>query len=227
MNFRACPVCGQADPAPQFRKDGYDMVRCGGCGTLYVGQDPATIDFDALYGEAYYTGGSDAVSDPVRRVSQIQTTDLAPDQAQALADALVERARPENARYRYDYFTSNCSTQVRDALDAALGGRLKSQLAGRSRGNTFRSEAVRLASPATWMWLGFDVGLGPSADKPMSRWEEAYVPMRLADSRQPGRWARVSVTSASMVPARLPAMGSSLARTWISGGRMRSTECRQ
>ena len=52
-------------------------------------------------------------------------------------------------------------------------------------------------------------------------------PMRLADSRQPGRWARVSVTSASMVPARLPAMGSSLARTWMSGGRMRSTECRQ
>ena len=112
----------------------------------------------------------------------IQWLDVGPDQAQALADALAERARPENARYRYDYFTSNCSTQVRDALDAALGGALKSQLSGRSRGNTFRSEAVRLASPATWMWLGFDVGLGPSADKPMSRWEEGYVPMRLADS---------------------------------------------
>ena len=112
----------------------------------------------------------------------IQWLDVGPDQAQALADTLAERARPENARYRYDYFTSNCSTQVRDALDAALGGALKSQLSGRSRGNTFRSEAVRLASPATWMWLGFDVGLGPSADKPMSRWEEGYVPMRLADS---------------------------------------------
>jgi SAM-dependent methyltransferase len=61
VSFRACPVCGQGEPAPQFRKDGYDLVRCGGCAALYVGQDPAAIDFDALYGEAYYTGGSDAV----------------------------------------------------------------------------------------------------------------------------------------------------------------------
>ena len=113
---------------------------------------------------------------------RLQWLDLPPEQAQALAAALAVRARPENARYRYDYFTANCSTQVRDALDAAMGGAQKPQLAGRSRGNTYRSESVRLASPATWMWLGFDLGLGPSADQPMSRWEEAFIPMRLADS---------------------------------------------
>ena len=118
----------------------------------------------------------------VGRGVKLQWLDLPPEQAQSLADALAERAKPENARYRYDYFTSNCSTQVRDALDTAMGGALKSQMVGRSRGNTFRSEAVRLASPALWMWLGFDIGLGPYADVPMSRWEEAYVPMRLANS---------------------------------------------
>lgn len=118
----------------------------------------------------------------VGRGVKLQWLDLTAAQADGLAAALAERAKPENARYRYDYFTSNCSTQVRDALDAALGGALKSQMVGRSRGNTFRSEAVRLASPALWMWLGFDIGLGPYADTPMSRWEEAYVPMRLADS---------------------------------------------
>jgi SAM-dependent methyltransferase len=61
LSFRDCPVCATAGPAPAFRKDGFDMVACGSCGALYVGQDPAGIDFDALYGEAYYTGGSDAV----------------------------------------------------------------------------------------------------------------------------------------------------------------------
>ena len=118
----------------------------------------------------------------VGRGVKLQWLDLPPEQARSLAGALAERAKPENARYHYDYFTSNCSTQVRDALDHAMGGALKSQMIGRSRGNTFRSEAVRLASPALWMWLGFDIGLGPYADVPMSRWEEAYVPMRLADS---------------------------------------------
>jgi hypothetical protein len=123
----------------------------------------------------------------VGRGVDLQWLDLTAVQARSLAGALAERAKPENARYRYDYFTNNCSTQVRDMLDAALGGRLKSQMVGRSRGNTFRSEAVRLASPATWMWLGFDIGLGPNADRPMSRWEEAYVPMRLADSLREAR----------------------------------------
>ena len=61
MKPRACPVCGQADAAPLFSKDGYSMVRCTACSCVYVGEDPASIDFDALYGQAYYTGGSDAV----------------------------------------------------------------------------------------------------------------------------------------------------------------------
>ncbi len=121
------------------------------------------------------------------RGASLQWLDLRPQQAIALADALAERSRPENARYRYDYYTANCATMVRDAIDQALGGALHSQLSGRSRGNTYRSESVRLASPAPWMWLGFDLGLGPYADQPLSRWQEAFVRMRLADSLRQAR----------------------------------------
>ncbi len=149
---------------------------------------------------------------------RLQWLDLRPEQAQRLADALAERARPENARYRYDYYTSNCSTQVRDALDSALGHALKPQLAGRSRGNTYRSESVRLASPATWMWLGFDVGLGPAADKPMSRWEEAFIPMRLADSLREAKNAdgRPLVQSeVELLPHRVAAEPAEAPRRWL------------
>jgi hypothetical protein len=117
----------------------------------------------------------------------MQWLDLSPAEATQLASALADNALPENARYGYDYFTDNCSTRVRDALDQALGGVLQAQMRGRSQGNSYRSEAVRLASPAGWMWLGFDVGLGPSADRPLSRWQEAFVPMRLADSLREAR----------------------------------------
>lgn len=118
----------------------------------------------------------------VGRGVSIQWLDLDPGEATALAARLADNARPENAHYRYDYFTDNCSTRVRDAIDGALGGTLAARLQSRSQGNTFRSEAVRLASPAPWMWLGFDVGLGPAADRPNSLWEDAFVPMRLAAS---------------------------------------------
>jgi len=116
------------------------------------------------------------------RGASVQWLDLPARQAQAIAADLSERSRPENARYRYDYYTANCATMVRDTLDKAMEGGLHAQLSGRSRGNTYRSESVRLASPAPWMWLGFDLGLGPFADQPLSRWQEAFVPMRLADA---------------------------------------------
>jgi hypothetical protein len=107
--------------------------------------------------------------------------DLDPAQARGIAHALAENARPQNAHYRYDYFKDNCSTRVRDAIDHALAGDLHRQVQGRSQGLTWRDEALRLASPAPWMWLGFDLGLGPAADVPMTMWEQAFVPRRLAD----------------------------------------------
>jgi hypothetical protein len=112
----------------------------------------------------------------------VQWLNLTPAQAQSLASALEKNAQPENAHYRYDYFTDNCTTRVRDALDRVLDGALKAQLSGRSMGNTYRSESVRLAWPAKWMAIGFDLGLGGYADRPLSRWDEAFIPMRLRDS---------------------------------------------
>jgi hypothetical protein len=151
------------------------------------------------------------------RGANLQWLDLSPDQARTLAASLAERAKPENARYRYDYYTANCATMVRDAIDGALGGGLHSQLSGRSRGNTYRSESVRLASPAPWMWLGFDIGLGPFADQPLSRWQEAFVPMRLADALRQARNSdgRPLVQSEQeLLPHRIDPEPKEFARRW-------------
>lgn len=158
-----------------------------------------------------------AYYEQVGRGVSIQWLDLTPEQAAGLAADLAANARPENARYRYDYFTDNCSTRVRDALDRALGGALQRELAGRSQGNTYRSEAVRLASPATWLWLGFDVGLGPHADVPLSRWQEAFVPMRLAASLREavGSDGRPLVGSEEqLLPHRLAPEPAEAPRAW-------------
>jgi len=155
--------------------------------------------------------------DETGRGASVQWLDLRPDQARSLAAGLAERAKPENARYHYDYYTANCATMVRDTLDKALGGGLQSQLSGRSRGNTYRSESVRLASPAPWMWLGFDVGLGPFADQPLSRWQEAFVPMRLADALRQARNSdgRPLVQSEQeLLPHRIDPEPKEFARRW-------------
>lgn len=117
----------------------------------------------------------------VGRGARIQWLSLSPEQARQLAVDLAENAKPENARYRYDYYTDNCATRVRDALNRAFEGQLKRQLDGRSSGDTYRSESLRLASPELWMWLGFDIALGPYADRRLTRWEQAFLPRALSE----------------------------------------------
>ncbi len=117
--------------------------------------------------------------DEGRRISE-QPLALAPAQTQSLVDFLEWNARPENAQYRYDYFEANCSTRVRDALDRALGGALHAQSEGRSRGYTYRLDALRLMAPEPVLMLLIDLGLGPYADQRIDYWQESFVPDALA-----------------------------------------------
>ena len=153
----------------------------------------------------------------VGRGVSIQWLALSDEQATSLAASLADNAKPEHARYRYDYFTDNCSTRVRDALDRTLGGKLRRELGGRSQGNTYRQEAVRLASPAWWMWLGFDIGMGPWTDQPLSRWENAFVPMRLADSLRNLRIAEgqpLVTAEVMLLPHRIAPEPAEAPRRW-------------
>lgn len=101
------------------------------------------------------------------------------DQAAALRDFLLWNLRPENAGYNYDYFADNCTTRVRDALDKALGGVLKTQLNARAGGMTYRQQTARLMSAQPWLMLVLDLGLGPYADQPLNAWQESFLPMVL------------------------------------------------
>jgi len=108
-----------------------------------------------------------------------QSLALSADQAAALRDFLLWNLRPENAGYHYDYYADNCTTRVRDALNMALGGVLKAQLAARPGGMTYRQQTVRLMSAQPWLMLVLDLGLGPYADQPLDAWQESFLPMVL------------------------------------------------
>ena len=111
----------------------------------------------------------------------VQELNLAPQQRYAVAEMLGQNALPENAEYRYDYFAQNCSTRVRDVLDAVLDGRLKETMSARARGETDRSLAIAYASPEPWLAVGIDLGLGPAADRKLSFWDEMFLPLRLRE----------------------------------------------
>ena len=101
------------------------------------------------------------------------------DQTSVLRDFLLWNLRPENAGYNYDYYADNCTTRVRDALDKALGGVMKTQLTARPGGMTYRQQTARLMSAQPWLMLIMDLGLGPYADQPLNAWQESFLPMVL------------------------------------------------
>ena len=140
-----------------------------------------------------------------------QQLNLMPAQRMKLFAYLEWNTRPENAQYRYEYFTANCSTRVRDALDMAVDGAIKAQTIAPSRGFTFRMDATRLMRPELPLMLGMDAGLGPFADQRLSYWAESFVPMefmrRLRDVRVPdgsGGTQPLVAREVQVAAARLP-----------------------
>jgi hypothetical protein len=113
------------------------------------------------------------------RTIEAQELDLGPAEKRALRDRLETNARPENRSYKYDYFLDNCSTRVRDAIDAAAGGRLKAASQGTAR-LTLRGQALRLTADVIPEYLALYLVLGPTTDRPVDRWTEMFIPQELA-----------------------------------------------
>jgi len=110
-----------------------------------------------------------------------QELNLTTAQRQRLAEFVAWNIRPENRFYRYDYFRDNCSTRVRDAIDMALSGVIRRE-AGRSpSGTTYRFHTERLTQDDWPVFTGTMMGLGEPVDRPITAWEEMFLPVRLMD----------------------------------------------
>ncbi|MBS0419935.1 MAG: DUF4105 domain-containing protein [Proteobacteria bacterium] len=109
-----------------------------------------------------------------------QRLGLSAAQAEQLRAFLVWNLQPENVSYAYDYLTNNCATRVRDALDSVVAGAIRTALIARPAPMTYRQQIDRLMAPQRWLMLGMDLGLGPSADRPLNEWQESFLPMVLA-----------------------------------------------
>lgn len=111
----------------------------------------------------------------------VQQLNLAPAQRLALLEFVEWNRRPENRAYRYDYYYDNCSTRVRDALDAALGGAIADQTAHVPADMTFRDHTRRLTTNDPVTYTGLMAGLGPEVDREVSRWDEMFLPLAMRE----------------------------------------------
>jgi hypothetical protein len=136
---------------------------------------------------------------------------LTASQRAALHAFVRANASEESRYYRYDYFLDNCSTRLRDALDLVLDGAVAEALGATATSHSYRSETLRLVGRDAWLTLGIDFALGLPADRPLTAWETAFVPMRLRDALETvtvddgsGGRRPLVVRRASVVPPTRP-----------------------
>jgi hypothetical protein len=129
--------------------------------------------FDALRTLEFYASQN--------RTVWVQELNLRPAQRVWVKRFLQWNERDENRFYHYDYYRDNCSTRVRDVIDRVTGGALSSRFGRVATGVTYRWHTERLTADDVTTYTGLMIGLAEPADRPISAWEEMFLPMRLRD----------------------------------------------
>ncbi|MCC6557849.1 MAG: DUF4105 domain-containing protein [Polyangiaceae bacterium] len=109
-----------------------------------------------------------------------QILGLAPEQRLELLRRLEENLRPENRYYRYDFLRDNCSTRIRDALDALTGGRLRAA-SGAPASQSLRDHYLRMAAADPALHVALHTLGGPGPDAPVTVCDEMFLPARLQE----------------------------------------------
>ncbi len=175
-----------------FTRFGHNAIRVidRGAGTdvvynfgTFVFDSPRLL-LDFLKGRLRYWLSRTSMANTMRayqrenRDIETQELELTPTQKRELVTRLEVNARPENRDYRYDYFTDNCSTRVRDAIDGVMQGRLRAS-AVRPGAMTLRAHALRMAAEDLPLYTALLIVLGPRTDRPIDEWAEDFLPEML------------------------------------------------
>jgi Domain of unknown function (DUF4105) len=127
----------------------------------------------------------------------VQELELEPRARLELQKFLEWNERPENRFYHYDYYRDNCSTRVRDALDRVLSGQIRKATADAPTGRTYRFHTLRLTSNDPPIYTGLLLALGQPVDRPITKWEEMFLPLAM---REHIRNLRVTTPDGRSVP---------------------------
>jgi hypothetical protein len=126
-----------------------------------------------------------------------QELNLTPAQRLKLQQFVQWNEQPQNKFYRYDYYRDNCSTRLRDALDHAVDGQLQTSTVTRMTQGTYRFHTLRLLGDDLPLYTGANLALGHPADKPLSMWEEMFLPVRMANDL---RNVRLTDSTGTQIP---------------------------
>jgi hypothetical protein len=109
---------------------------------------------------------------------RIQELNLTSAQRLEIGRLLATNVLPENREYLYHHYNDNCVTRLRDMVDRAIGGQLRESDKAPGR-MTLREHTRRYTAVSPPMSVLLDFLMNNEIDRPITRWEEAFLPDEL------------------------------------------------
>ncbi len=111
-----------------------------------------------------------------------QIINLTPEETFTLLSLINENLKPENIRYRYDFFYDDCSTRIRDLLEKSIGNSLLYPPDEDVKGPTFRDMVGKYQNPYPWLRFGIDLIMGSPGDKRTSYRDRMFLPVDMQNA---------------------------------------------
>lgn len=125
-----------------------------------------------------------------------QKINLNENETERLLILINENLKPENVKYRYDFFYDDCSTRIRDLLEKSIGKSLLYPPEGNESIPTFREMVGKYQDPYPWLKLGIDLIMGSPGDKKAFYRDRMFLPIDMQNELVDARINR----SGKMVP---------------------------
>jgi hypothetical protein len=125
-----------------------------------------------------------------------QRINLSQSELRQLILLINENLKPENVKYRYDFFYDDCSTRIRDLLEKSLGEKMLYPPEEPSYVPTFRDMTGKYQSPYPWLKFGIDLIMGSQGDKKTTVRDRMFLPLDM----QTGLSGTVVNRNGKMVP---------------------------
>lgn len=109
-----------------------------------------------------------------------QKVNLSNAEKETLFTLIDDNLRPENVRYRYDFFFDNCATRVRDIIAHSAADTVIFPVVKKEK--SFRQLIDPYQKVLPWLDFGADMLLGLQADRKATSSDEMFLPIYLKNN---------------------------------------------
>lgn len=111
-----------------------------------------------------------------------QKVNLISSEKAKLLSLINENLKPENIKYRYDFFYDDCSTRIRDLFEKSIGDNLVYPPESKTKLPTFREKVSGYQKFYPWLQFGIDMIMGSPGDFKADFRDQMFLPIDLKDN---------------------------------------------